>query len=85
MTQWTDWTNCRGSCSELGHRTQTRTCQNGCDVISQDDMINLDECEVTEEGFLIADLIEVIFKFFIAIEYLSFSKTAISAQKQCLP
>ena len=51
MTEWTPWTNCRGYCGELGHRTKTRTCQNGCADISQENTTKIEECEVTEDGF----------------------------------
>ena len=55
LTQWSAWTNCRShdssSCTGPGQRTQIRTCENGCDDITETDLTKIESCDMTEEGF----------------------------------
>ena len=57
LTNWSDWTSCRGdstsTCPGPGQRTKTRTCENGCDYwnISPKNLTIMEDCDVDKDGF----------------------------------
>ena len=61
LTDWSDWTACRGdstsTCLGLGQRTKTRKCENGCDYwnILPTNLTIIEECDVDKDGFQIDD------------------------------
>ena len=57
LTDWSDWTPCRGynssTCPGRGQRAQIRNCENGCAFsnITQQNLTEVQNCDVTEDGF----------------------------------
>ena len=53
--EWSDWGVCRAfdssRCSGPGKRSKTRSCFNACDDISQTNLTQVEDCDVTEADF----------------------------------
>ena len=47
MSTWADWTSCSATCGP-GQQTRTRTCDQGCDDVTNEDLKQTQSCNEVE-------------------------------------